>query len=404
MGTKLEIEFAGMQFLNPFLLASAPPTRTGDMIERAFEAGWGGAVIKTLTWGASPGEDLTPRIQAIRHDGRTIGFSDIELGSSTPIDQWLEQIVRLKRNYPDHRVIASLLFADSLVQEQWQGVARQCEQAGADGLELNLSCAHGVTEKGGGAALGTDRELIAQVVGWVRQASRLPILAKMPAAVDSFTRNAEAAKKAGADAISAINGLPGLAGIDIRTFMPAMGAIRDGRGSFGSLSGPAIKPVALRCVAQTALEVKIPLSGIGGVYTWQDAVEFFLAGAGTVQVCSAVMQHGYGIVQRLCSGVETYLETMGFSRLADITGLALSHFAPHRELRRDNAVARCDEDKCRGCGLCVASCRDSGFQAIHLSSDRIARIDAAACDGCGLCTQVCPVPECLTLTARDAIR
>jgi dihydropyrimidine dehydrogenase (NAD+) subunit PreA len=400
MAISLQVDFAGLRFMNPFMLASAPPTTSGEMIERAFEEGWGGAIIKTLAYDIGLCQNVNPRIHSVKQDGRIIGFSNIELGSPKPVEEWLKEIVRIKGNFPQHILFASLLHTEGSIQEHWIEVAKKCEEAGIDGLELNFSCPHGMAEGGGGAAIAGNVDSIRKILSWLKEAVHVPIMVKMPATVDDLPYKALVAKESGANAISAINTVNSLSGVDIYRFTAYPQV--DGESSYSGLSGPAIKPIGLRCVAQIANKVDLPISGIGGITSWEDAVQYILVGASTVQICSAVMQSGYRIIKDLRKGLEDYMEKMGFERIDHFTGLALSHIKKHNELSRNyKLVSRIQIDQCIGCGLCVAACKDSGYQAIVLSENRIPSVDDEKCDGCGLCSQICPVEDCITLVPRD---
>jgi dihydropyrimidine dehydrogenase (NAD+) subunit PreA len=399
MARSLEINFAGLHFMNPFLLASAPPTTSGEMIERAFEEGWGGAIIKTLAYDVGLSQNVNPRIHSVRQDGRIIGFSNIELGSSRPVEEWLKEIMRIKKRFPHQILFASLLHTEGLIQEHWVEVAKKCEEAGIDGLELNFSCPHGMAESGGGAAIAGSVESIRKILSWLKGTIHVPIMVKMPAMVDDLPHKALVAQESGANAISAINTLNSLSGVDIYRFMPYPQV--NGEGCYSGLSGPAIRPIGLRCVAQIANKVDIPISGIGGITHWEDAVQYFLVGASTVQICSAVMQYGYRIIKDLKRGLQDYMEKMGFERIDHFRGLALPHIKKHNDLSRSyRLISRIQIDACIGCGLCVAACRDGGYQAIRMSEERIPSVDDEKCDGCGLCSQICPVEDCITLVPR----
>lgn len=399
MVPKLNTYFAGIKFINPFILSSAPPTTSGEMIERAFEDGWGGAVIKTMAYDLSQCKNVTPRIHSVKRDGNIVGFANFELGSPKPIDIWLEDISRIKRNYPDHVLFASLLHTEGLIKGQWEEVAIKCSDAGVDGFELNFSCSHGMAESGGGATIGSNVELIKEVVGWVRNVTSLPVMTKFPAMVSDLPGKAIAAKKAGADAVSTINTLNCIPEIDIHNFTPYPNV--EGKSAYCGLSGSLLKPIGLRCVAQIASTVDIPISGIGGIGNWEDAVQYILAGATTVQVCSAVMQYGYRIIKDLKQGLYDYMDRMNFESINDFSGLALKNIFKHNDLSRDyRVVSVVNEEKCIGCGLCYIVCRDNGYQAIEMSKARIPEIISEKCDGCGLCVQVCPVQNCLTLGLR----
>ena len=284
------------------------------------------------------------------------------------------------------------------MEEQWREVTRMFDEAGADGFELNFSCSHGMAESGGGATVGGSEEAIKMVTTWVREETKKPVMTKLPAIVQDIPGKARAAEAAGADAIATINTLNSLPGIDIHTFVPYPSV--DGRSAFQGLSGAAIKPIALRTVAQIAKAVNIPVSGIGGIYNWRDAVEFILAGASSLQVCSAVMHHGYRIINDMTAGLLNYMEEMGFETINDFCGKALPNIFRHNDLSRAYKLySQPDAEKCVGCGRCVAVCADSAYSAIHLDENRKAVVDKEKCDGCGLCTQVCPV-SCMTMEHR----
>lgn len=396
----LEVNFAGIHLPNPFVLSSAPPTTTGEMIEKAFAEGWGGAVIKTLTYDPGNYRNVNPRIRSIKRDGRIVGFTNFELGTGRTVEVWLKDIARIKRNFPDRALFASLLHTEGLIESQWREVASRCAEAGADGFELNFSCSHGMAEGGGGAVVGGNEDLIRQVVTWVRESVDKPVMVKLPAIVDNLPRKAKIAKEAGADAIATINTINSLPGIDIYNFVPYPQV--GGHSAFGGLSGTAIKPIGLRCVAQIAGNVDIPVSGMGGISSWSDAVEYLLVGASTLQVCSAVMQYGYRIAADLKQGLSDYMDQMGFARLDDFIGLALPNIKKHNELsRKYRIVSTAAYDKCTGCGLCAVVCADSGYQAISMNDSKRPVIDEEKCDGCGLCAQICPVADCMSYKERS---
>ena len=399
MPVSIEVDFAGIHFINPFILSSAPPTTTGEMIEKAFEEGWGGAVIKTLAYNIKQAQNVNPRIHSVKQDGRIIGFSNFELGSPKEIDAWLKDIPRIKKRFPKNILFASLLHTEGLIKEQWVEVAEKCAEAGVDGFELNFSCSHGMAESGGGAAIASNVESIKKVLGWVRKAVDLPIMVKLPAVVENLSYRAKVAEKNGADAIATINTIKCLAGIDIYNFTPFPQV--DGKSAFSGLSGSAIKPIGLRCVAEIAQEVNIPISGMGGISNWEDTVQYLLVGASTVQICSAVMQYGYRIINDLIQGLKDYMEEMNFETIDDFKGLALKNIEKHNNLSRNyKLVSKVDPDKCVGCGLCSKVCRDSAYQAIEMSDERIPIIDEKKCDGCGLCAQICPIVGAIKLVRK----
>ena len=386
----LKVNFAGVEMPNPFMLSSAPPTTNVEMVARCFEAGWGGAVLKTLAYTLSQAQNVNPRITAVKSaDNEIIGFTNFELGSPKSIEKWAKDTKWLKEHYPEHGVWASLLHTEGLVESQWREVTQMFDEAGADGFELNFSCSHGMAESGGGAAVGASEEAIRMVTTWVREETKKPVMTKLPAIVTDIPGKARAAESAGADAIATINTLNSLPGIDLKNFIPFPNV--DGGSAFQGLSGAAVKPIALRTVAQVAGAVDIPVSGIGGIYNWKDAAEFIAVGASSLQVCSAVMHHGYRIIQDMKEGLLNYMDEMGFDTIYDFCGKALPNIHRHNDLSRNYKLySYSDPEKCIGCGRCVAVCSDSAYSAISLDDNRKSVIDKEKCDGCGLCRGICP--------------
>ncbi len=400
----LSVDFCGLKFQNPFVLSSAPPTTTGEMIKRAFDAGWAGAVTKTLineetvnvrprfgslTYPSSPGE---PK--------KIYAFENVELVTDRPFSVWLKEIEDIRKSYPDHVLIASLMD-DASHPEGWQELARKVEDAGANMIELNLSCPNGVIEKGMGSATGQDPELAGRVTKWVTDAVKIPVMAKMTPNVTDIAQPARACVANGASAISAINTVGAIIGIDLETFVPKPAVA--GYSVAGGLSGRAIKPIALKAVATIGQAVDVPISGIGGIATWEDAAEFLLIGASTLQLCTEVMARGYGIVEDLKDGLSNYMEEHDFATIEDMVGLALEKIKNFSELSTEyKVVCSVDESKCVKCDICYISCQDAGYQAISLREDQIPIIDEEKCKGCSLCYQVCPVWGGITMKEVSA--
>jgi len=389
----LSIDFVGMHFPNPFMLASAPPTRTAEMIKLAFDAGCGGAVTKSIA--LNPAEVLQPRLQPLRHRKRNIGMENVELTTQLTVEDWQREIADIKAVYPDRPLWASIM--DAPVEENWQRLAESMQEAGADALELNVSCPHGMPSKGMGAFIGQNAELTGQVVSWVKKVSKVPVVVKLTPNVTDISFVAQAAKDNGADALCTINTVLGLIGVDLDTLTPVPSV--GGVSTYGGYSGPGIKPIALRCVAQIAKATGLPVSGLGGLSTWQDVVEIMAVGASTVQVCTAVMWKGYNIIEKLLPGLENYLDGKGFTNLNPIIGAALPKIVEFPQMPlAPRARARVD-DTCNGCLLCVTACSDVGFQAITGLKGEIVTIDGDKCDGCGLCAMVCPL-DSITMVPR----
>jgi dihydropyrimidine dehydrogenase (NAD+) subunit PreA len=383
MGAK----FCGLDLEHPFILASAPPTASVEMIERAFAAGWAGAVTKTLKPDSLEVQDATPRFSGMRMGKRIAGFENFELVSRKSLSYWEEGIARLRDAWPGKLLIVSIMGGST--RESWQELARWAERAGAQALELNFSCPHGMPEKGLGAAIGQNPETTRAICGWVKKAVGVPVMVKLSPNVTDIGVIARAAEEAGADALAAINTVECLMGVDLESLNPLPDV--GGASAYGGYSGPGVKPIGLRVIAQLRNITKLPLSGIGGISTWKDAAEYISLGAHHVQICTEVMLSGFGIVDALRKGLEGYLESKGFDSLDRLRGVAAAKMRRHADLpRRPPVVPRVDRARCVACGACVTACSDGAYQAIRMEGSA-ARIDAIACDGCGLCALVCPV-------------
>jgi dihydropyrimidine dehydrogenase (NAD+) subunit PreA len=380
----LRTAFCGLELENPFLLASAPPTRNARMILKGFEAGWAGAVTKTVT--AVPPVDPRPRIALVNAGRRSIGTLNIELISTITPRKWQEEIRLVKRNFPRRIVIASIMA--SLKKNEWTSLARQMEDAGADAIELNISCPHGMPEKAMGSAIGQDPRLAAEVTHWVKTCTGLPVIPKLTPNVTDLRVIATACAKAGADALSGINTVEAICGVDIERIEPLPGV--RGRSSTGGYGGGAVKPIALRCVHQMRTASGLPVSAMGGISTWRDAVEFMLLGASNVQLASEVMCRGTDIIHGLVRGLRSYLARKGFTSPAQMVGKAGDLIVAHSELgAAQKTVARVRRSRCNSCGRCIRSCDSGAFEAMTLRRGK-AYVDEEKCGGCGLCVWVCP--------------
>ena len=389
MGVDISVEYCGVKFKNPFLLAAAPPSDKPDMVRRAFEAGWGGAVIKTLSVESEPVSLCYPMMKGISHRGQPLmGLENIDLISEHHVDEWLPEITKIKKEYPDNILIASIMGSK---KEDWQDLVTRLEEAGVDMIECSFSCPHGMPDRGMGSTVGQNPELTERTARWVKEAAkRVPVIIKLTPNVTDITGPAQAVKKSGADSVCAINTVKGLLGYNLDTWCPYPEV--DGKSTYGGYSGPAVKPVALKCVSEICSKVDIPVTAVGGIWDWRDAVEFFLSGAQTVQLCTSVMAQGYRIIDDLCEGLSNYLEDKGLTSVQDIIGKGLNNIRSHGELSREHKVySYIDQDLCIRCDLCHVACRDGAHQAIERFEDRKVKTDTDKCIGCGFCPSVCPV-------------
>ena len=397
----LSTVFAGIRSPNPFWLASAPPTDKAYNVNRAFEAGWGGVVWKTLGEEGPPIVNVSgPRYGAIHTpDRRLIGFNNIELITDRDLHLNLREIKEVKRNWPDRAMVVSLMVPCE--EQAWKSILPLVEDTGADGVELNFGCPHGMSERGMGAAVGQVPEYIEMVTAWCKQYSRLPVIVKLTPNITDIRNPARAAKKGGADAVSLINTINSIMGVDPDSL--AMSPSTGGMGSHGGYCGPAVKPIALNMVAEIARDKEtagLPISGIGGVGTWRDALDYLALGAGNVQVCTAAMVYGFKIVQEMHSGLSNYMDEKGFNSVSEIVGKALPTVSAWQFLNLQHITkAVINQDSCIQCGRCHIACEDTSHQAITASKDgkRYFEVQEDECVGCNLCVVACPVPECITL-------
>ncbi len=385
---RLKTDLCGIPLENPFLLSSSVVASTYDMCARAFEAGWAGVCFKTIC--SFEIHEASPRFSAISGEGGSIiGFKNIEQLSDHSVAENMEIFRHLKRNYPSKLILASIMGQNDA---EWEDLARQCEENGADAIELNFSCPN-MADGGLGSDIGQVPELVERFTAAARRGTTKPLLVKPTPNVMAMSEAGEAARRGGADGLSAINTIKSIIGVNPQTYVSSP-AVR-GMSAVGGFSGRAVKPIALRFITELAQNPKLKglhLSGMGGVECWSDALEFILLGAGSIQVTTAVMQYGYRIIDDLKSGLNYYLAEKGFSNVREAIGLALDSVSDTTDvLERDTVIfPKFLREKCSGCGRCEISCLDGGHQAISLNKDRKPVLDGKKCVGCHLCVLVCP--------------
>jgi dihydropyrimidine dehydrogenase (NAD+) subunit PreA len=341
--------------------------------------------------------NVSSRLGSPRRGGGGISaLNNIELIMDRPLEENLSEIASVKKAFPDRALVASIMAGP---EEEWRVLVKQVEDAGVDGLELNFGCPHGMCERGMGSAVGQEPEVLSEITGWVKGITTLPIVVKLTPNVTDITEPGRAAVHAGAHALSLINTVNTIMGVDLDTFAPLPSVA--GKGTHGGMCGPAVKPIALHMTAELSRQIgpSVPLSAVGGISTWRDAAEFILLGATNVQVCSAVMLQGYGIIDDLVSGLSKYMDSKGFDDLETMRGRALTNTVEWGELDLNfKVVARIDPALCTSCMVCVTACADGGHQCIEESEGAPPRVDESRCVGCNLCSIVCPVAGCIRMT------
>ena len=385
---RLRTQLCGVPMENPFLLSSSVVGSTYDMCARAFEAGWAGVSFKTIC--SFEIHETSPRFSAITGDnGSIIGFKNVEQLSDHSVAENMEIFRRLKKNYPTKFILASIMGQN---EEEWEELSRLSQENGADAIELNFSCPN-MADGGLGSDIGQVPELVERFTAAARRGASIPILAKLTPNVATMSPAAEAAKRGGADGVAAINTIKSIVGVNPHTYVSAP-AVR-GKSAFGGYSGNAVKPIALRFIAEMGRNTELSdmhLSAMGGVENWSDALEFILLGAGSIQVTTAVMQYGYRIIDDLKAGLNLYLAEKGFSCVAEARGLGLDSVSETTEVMERDTILfpKFHREKCIGCGRCQISCADGGHQAIRLDRDRKPILNGKYCVGCHLCVLVCP--------------
>ena len=397
----LSIDCGGIKSPNPFWLASAPPSNSAYQNCKAFEQGWGGTVWKTI---GEPVMNVCNRYGGLDYNGEKLfGLNNVELISDRPIETNFKEIAETKKLWPDRAVVVSLMVESK--KEAWHDIVKRTIDTGADGIELNYGCPHGMSERSMGAAVGQVPEYCKMITEWVSEVSTIPVLVKLTPNVTDIRYPARAAKQANADGLSLINTINSIIGVDLDTLkiQPTIA----GKSSHGGFAGPAVKPIALHLLSQVASdrEINLPISGVGGISTWQDAVEFILLGSTSVQICTAVMHYGFRIIDDLVEGLTNWMESKGFSTIDDFKGKAIEQIEDFGNFNLlHKTVARIEQTKCIHCNLCHIACEDGAHQCIDLKAvnghnETVVREED--CVGCCLCSLVCPVEGCIEMVRVD---
>lgn len=394
----LRTRVCGLEFENPFVLAASPCTDELEIVTRGLEAGWAGAVLKTTSVAGTTVDLAYPMMSWVDAGSeRLVGMGNIDLISAHPVDEVAKRVRLLKKRFPRKVIIASIMGTR---REDWQSLVRRLEDCGADMIECSFSCPQGSMGEDPGKMLAQSVDATERVATWVKQAAhRIPVAIKITPQVTDIVAVARALERAGVDAITASNSVPALTGVDLETFVPYPSVA--GRSTYSGLTGPAIKPITLRTIAEIARHVRLTILGTGGASDWRDAAEFMLVGAAMVQYCTAVMHYGFRIIDDLKSGLSLYLRHKGIARPDDLVGKALAHIVPHDDLPRLRVRSRVVAENCIRCGLCYVACRDGGHEAILWNESRSPQVDEEKCVGCGLCMAVRPVNDCIVLAASQ---
>lgn len=399
----MNVVFCGIELENPFILAAGPPTASVQMIARAFEAGWAGAVTKTLFVDSEMTANLMPRLHSLSQSISTskkmkylYALENVEMGSDKSLCVWANDIEELRIKYPKCAIVTSIMSISGK-KERWQELAKRCQDSGAQAIEVNVSCPHGgAVDLPSGVLVGQNPDCTAMITSWVKEVSHVPIIVKLTPNVSDIVTIGCAAKSAGADALSAINTVKSIIGVDVDSMVPLPTV--EGLSAIGGLSGPAIKPIALHAIAKLAQNIKIPISGIGGIANWYNAVEYLLLGASTVQICTEVMLKGYSIIDDLKGGLKDYLKKKSIANVSELVGKSLPKITEVPQIKQScRLVAQIDSSKCILCNACLNACRDGGGQAITIIAEDNLGVLKDKCVGCSLCKQVCPIEGCINL-------
>lgn len=398
---KLDIQFCGVNFVNPFTVSASPSSDSREKVARALDAGWGGIVFKTTALKEHSPVLAEPNMWGIPYGGKPqYGLYNIDLISERTIEEIQEEIAYFKGKYPDRILIGSIMASS---EAQWTQLVEKLEEAGADMIECSMSCPQGEHsiavegQKASNVIPATDRALMKSTTAVIKKAVKkgTPVYIKMTPNVTDIVDVAQGAIEGGADGLCAIDTVRGFIGVDVETGYPKLHI--NHLSTWGGLSGPIIKPIALGCVSKLTKECQIPVAGVGGISNWRDAAEFLLLGATNLQVCTAISKYGFGMVKSMCSGLEEYLDRKGYQNVREMVGKSLPYLVDHGELDRNNHQHfQVDTASCIKCGSCAVACQDAGFGALSYTKGAPPEVDVRICRGCGLCTSVCP-KDCITL-------
>jgi dihydropyrimidine dehydrogenase (NAD+) subunit PreA len=401
----LKCTIAGIESINPFWLASAPPTDKYINVVRAFEAGWGGVVWKTL--GEDPPVVNVSSRYGVHKNGNQgiLGINNIELISDRPLQTNLDEIRQIREEWPDRVIIGSMMAV--IEERSWKDLAIAIAETGVHGIELNLGCPHGMCERGMGSAIGQVPDMVEKVTRWVKDVVDIPVFTKLTPNITNILWSAEAAQKGGADAVSLINTVNSIVSVDLDQMAPT--PVVDGKGSHGGYCGNAVKPIALNMVAEIARNPEtsnLKISAIGGIETWRDAAEFIALGADGLQVCTAAMLYGFRIVDDMIDGLANWMDEKGYRSIEEFRGKAVPNTVDWNELNMNfDTKAFIDPETCIECGRCHIACEDTSHQAIDFSVEEDGKrkftVIVDECVGCNLCAHICPVPDCIEMRPVD---
>ena len=381
----LNVKILGVEFENPFLLASAPPSASIEGIDKAFEMGWGGAVLKTITPDDLEMYEASPRYAVIKENNKVIGLQNIELLSHETVEYWVRGIKYLKEKYPKKVIIASIMAP--VERKEWQNLVKTLNDTPIDAYELNFSCPHGMPERNIGMAIGTSAEISILITSWVKSVAKKPVFVKLTPNVTDINWIAQAVERAGADGFSAINTVNGFMGVNLDALEPNLSV--DGNSTYGGISGEIVKPIGFRCVAQLRQNSNLPILGMGGIINWQDSAQYIALGANAVQICTEVMINGYGIINGLKSGLLNYLKSKDFKNLSELHNIIIPKITTHEKLNKTYKLyPKILEEKCVKCAKCVKICSESEYGALSLEDKII--LNKEICANCSLCSHVCP--------------